>query len=412
MHYKEREIRDEMQAHIEDMMLDLVSSGMEEAEARAEAEKAFGDVESAVQSTIEVEGGLPKLLSHPLLLGVIGYVVLFLVMQFAHAAVSPSAVAGQIQVVMLWWVFIGVTALTALFVHWMIQFVGPHSLYSLRLTMLFTVLVSLSITSVLDIDNFEVNVSAVAVGVVAYAVVALFWKYVSVNMARIIMYGYAVLVTWSTLIEEPLLGFIGEARCLFITPDNVELVGALAACQQVPFVGRATAPLILAGLIGAVYVVGFLRKYVSSNTVEMYKKLALTAGVVALPVVPMMTPDLNNYGELDVLPQKAAIYEVYWDVLGRSPEEKDYLFYARTRGYENLDRVSEVLYKSGERRLKINLLHLEYAGRSATKEEVDAYVESRKTIDDIRMELQEEYGASTLLEELEEEITPGEDPQN
>lgn len=401
-------IREELEAHIEDMTADFVAAGMDAALAREKAESSFGDMDAHVEATADVEQVLPSRFRQPRVLACIGYAIVLLGMLAAIESIGASSVTGQLQVFTLWWVFVGITGMVLLFLYWIIDYLGLKTAYVLRVGLLFTILASLSMTSVLDVDNFEVNVHAVIAGIMVYLLGEVFWKRMSAAARRAIIYAFGAVVSWSTLIEEPIFGFIGTARCLFITPDNVELVGVLAACEQVPLVGRATAPIILAVLLGAPYMVYFALKYWRAHGVQLSRKLIFTAGLVAMPVAPMIVTDVNNYGELDVIPQKAVIYETYMEILGRAPEDKDYLFYARTRAYENMVGIEEILYNSYERRLKINLLHLEYLGRSATKDEVDLYVFNRKSIEAIREELQ--LGEHSLLEELEAGIEPV-DPQ-
>lgn len=410
MHYKEQEIREELEAHIQDMIADLVHDGMNTADAEEQAREAFGEMEQAVQSTIAVEGPLSSWFTRPIVWVTSLYAVISIVLTIAVNVFVGSSVSAQLQVVLLWWIFVGITGLLLLLLHWILDFVGSDSLHSVRLSFLFTIVASISITSVLDIDNFEGNVHAVVLGIVVYGLLALLWKRVTVKLLRAVVFGFGALVTWTTLIEEPLFQFFGTSRCLFITPDGVELVGALAQCKQVGVVSRPTAPLIIAILLALFYVGRFLKQYVFSQNVHTVRKLVLSAAVIAMPVVPAMVPDLNNYGELDVVPYKRDIYESYISILGRSPEEKDYLFYGRTRAYENMDAVEDILFESRERRVKVNLLYLEIVGRSATPAEVTAYIQQRLSIEEIRNELLAEYGgvSEDVLEELETFDSPSE----
>lgn len=385
--FKEQDIREELENHIQEMVFDLVEQGIEQAAAEQQARAAFGDVDTAVEATLEVDGEV-RWVRRPGLFALGIYVAMMCMLIAAMLVTAPGVVSSQIQVLLLWWVFVGITAVVLTGIHWVLQYTGMATMQGLRVSLLLILFTSLSITSVLDVDNFEVNVHAVLAAILVYIVAASIWKQVTVDMRRGIIFAFAALVVWTTLIEQPLFGFIGTARCLFLTADTLSIVQVPAECVRVPFLSRATAPLIILLLVGVPYVGAFVWKYWGSQATAISRKVLFTAGVVAMPVTPFIVTDVNNYGELDVIPWKADIYAAYEEVLGRSPEEKDIEFYAQTRAYENMDAVREVLYNSRERRLKINLLYMHYLGRSATTEEVDKYVQNRSTIADIIQDLE------------------------
>jgi hypothetical protein len=146
-------------------------------------------------------------------------------------------------------------------------------------------------------------------------------------------------------------------------------------------------PAYLFLLLGIPFLWLFVLQYVRNNGTRAYRKLSMSAVIVALPFMPLFVHDVNNYGELDILPWKADIYVAYAEILGRAPEQKDIDFYGMTRSYKQMEQVRDVLYRSAERRLKIDLLYREELHRSATEEEIDAYVESRSSVGTIRDDL-------------------------
>lgn len=381
-----RRVREELEAHIGDLASEFVERGYSDADARTAAEQQFGDA-------VAVENALvTRSLDARVVLGVT-YALAGSALITALFSVREPVLQAQIQWAVFVWACLSVIAAVLVCICWAMEFYGMHSGLTLWVAVLLTLLVSMVVTLVLDIDNFEVNIHAIGLGGLLLVVGGALWSRFSVRIQQMLLYGYATAVTYSTLVEEPLFSFVGTARCLFLTPDAVPLTGVNVHCQQVSLLSGMLFPAYLFLLLGIPFLLKFLFTYVRDRGPRLYRKLSMSAVVFALPLMPLFVSDVNNYGELDILRWKADIYEAYHDVLGRSPEQKDIDFYATTRSYEHMEVVREVLYQSYERRLKIDLLHQEELGRHATEEEIAAYVERRITAEDIRSELQQRSAA-------------------
>lgn len=383
--YQDKLILEELEGHIEDAVEDLVHQGMDEKSARKKAHSQFGNFESIHEEVSAIHSHPSWILLHPATLCVVayGFVSLVLFMWYVITDVNGTA----IELFTLWWIFFGIGSVVLMVNRWITEYLGLQSIQVIWTTFLFTFFASLSLTVVLDIDNFEGSIHALLLAAVLIISSKLLWNKLTVRWKYILIYGFTVATIWSSAAEQPLFDFIGTARCLFITPDDIPLTGALAYCKQIkPFSGYLI-PIYLVMLIGAPYLFRFLWRYLQSTATARYRKMILTAAFAAIPLFPFFLNDLNNYGQLDVVKWKPDIYEVYWETLGRRPEEKDILFYAQTRAYENLDAVREVLYNSKERKIKIDLIYQEVLGRNARKRQTQQYVEHRTSVDEIYNEL-------------------------
>ncbi len=386
--HRDQLIQEELHAHIADTVDDLVSEGMSTEEAQHIAQQQFGDIQgikkqvaSQYSNSVWERFGPLVCIGGPYVTLSLSFLILWLFLQ-------KTMIGATLAPLFLWWVYIGIIAFVLMLVYWIIEYAGLSSTRSAFISIFFVLLAALSLTSILDINDFEVNIHAVFLGVLLYVLGRFVWPHVSAFIKRSVLYLFTVAVLWSTLVQEPLFAFVGTARCLYIRSSEGALPEVLAICSQVPFMSRLLIPLYLLIIVGLPYFIYFLMRYWSNSSTMLYRKIIMSAAIVALPVTPFIFHDVNTLGGLDVIPWKADIYEVYWEVLGRRPEDKDIQFYARTRAYENLDQVKEVLYQSKERRLKIRLLYQEFLGRKPSKEEVQFYTENKRSIDGIIEDLQ------------------------
>lgn len=378
-------IHEELQGHIDDMVEDLVSEGVNEEDARAQAAEAFGDFDAIAKEVKTVDGVFGRISGAQLLVSI--YIVVFASILFGGLFLGGIG-GSAFELPLLWWSFVGGIGMVVVGVRWLVDYMGFGSTRVVQAAYLFTAFIGFGLTRVLDIDNFEVNLHVLLFGVVLYGVVALGWNWFSVKVKKVFVYSFAVLATWSVLAEQPIFDFWGTARCLYITRDNIPLEGALATCQQVSVFSGMIIPIHVTTLTAVVFFIHFLwKEYWKSPAVSVSRKVILTSMLIGIAVVPSFIKDINNYGELDVVPWKQDIYTMYWEVLGRRPEQKDIEFYARIRAYENLGPAYEVLWNSSERRLKIRLVYSEVLGRYPTDEELQQYRENRRTVDGIYQDL-------------------------
>lgn len=393
--YTEQRIDEELRSHIEDMVDDLVLQGVDRAQARKQALAAFGDMEQIKRDTLQYASsnvGLFTRLSTAQLLFTI-YVICFLILIILWGTIGHSLYGARLEPVLLWWVFIGITGLITLLVHWMQEYYGLQERAFLT-PIIFVLLASLSLTNILDIDNFEVNVHAVLLGALFFIALNIFWGKISIRFKQYLLYGFSILTTWATLAEQPLFNFLsywfGQSRCLFIMPSPVPLHGELAKCQQVTWTNVPLLSLYTLLLVGVPVILFFLAKYWTNSATRLWRKCVMTLACLALPLAPFAVNGINQFGALDVIPWKAGIYASYEEILGRDPEPKDLEFYAMTRSYLHMDRVREQLYISEERRIKIDLITQEVLHRHATPEEIQYFVDHRQSVQQIYDELRQQ----------------------
>ncbi|MBI2410982.1 MAG: hypothetical protein HYV32_03790 [Candidatus Kerfeldbacteria bacterium] len=388
--YHNQLVREELEAHIADMTDDLVLEGMERVIARRTAEETFGHIDAIEQQVCAQHRQSFWHRANPFLVLGASYLLIALTFVLLRFALGRSVNAARLEPIMLWWAFVGITAIGMMCVHWISEYRGYRDHRFVRMVFLFILLLSFSITAVLDIDNFEVNLHAILFLLMTYVFLRWRWEQSALLLKRALVFGASAFVIWMTLLERPIFQFVGTARCLFLTPDTIPLTGALAKCQQVPLESELLLPIYVVLIIGIPTMVLFWSHYIQNSATALYRKIAFSAVLVAMPVTPTLVHNVNNYGELDIVPWKAQIYFAYEEVLGRAPEQKDIDFYAVTASYKNMEKVRDVLYASYERQLKIDLLYQEILHRHATEAEGAAYIENRKSVKQIEAELREQ----------------------
>jgi hypothetical protein len=142
-------------------------------------------------------------------------------------------------------------------------------------------------------------------------------------------------------------------------------------------------PIYITLFIGIPYFIYFLIRYCLNKGSKIYRKIVLTSATISCLIVPVLFNDINNYNQISIIPWKAEIYNIYQEVLGRDPEEKDIEFYAITRAFKDMSKVRQILYTSKERKVKINLIFVEVLNRQATAKEVEFYVAKRFGVEEI-----------------------------
>lgn len=438
MKFKNKEILTELQSHIQERSEELRFKGLTPEKAQKQAAQEFGQLETVYQQVKNIKGSawLPWLSPKALLLWTYCFLTMALLAIYFG---FKNQVAGTIfEPLLLYWAGFSIVGGTVIISYWLIEFLGLGKHKTLWVTILFIALLNLPITAILDIDNFEVNVHAMFLGITLILLSKIFWPKLTIWWQKFIIYGYAIIATTSILREKPLFNFIGKARCLFLTPDNVPLTGALASCQQVQPWSGMLIPVYLTLLIGVPYLFYFLIRYWLNKSTRLYRKIILSSSALGLIIVPMVVNGVNNYGQIDIVPRKAEIYQlyqeilqrdptaeeiefyaqtrayqhldriretllnseeyninldqapwrptieqIYWDILGRDPRTNELRFYAVTRAYQDMERVKETLYQSEERKIKINLIFQEVLKRPATEEELDFYIKNKTSIEDI-----------------------------
>lgn len=388
--HREKLIDEELEAHIADAVLDLISQGMEKRQADEVARQQFGNIIDIKKQTVEQYSDSIWNRFGPTVCIIGPYAVLSVVFLLMWLVMRRSLIGVTLEPFFLWWVFAGVIAMTLLIVKWIFEYTGLLKIQGVVASMIFVLLEAFSLTNVLDINDFEVNIHAVLLAAVLFLVLQLAWKRLSALIKTMAVYGFTVVVTWSALVQEPLFGFIGTARCLYIKSSEGALPEVVAMCSQVPFMSRLLIPIYILLAVGVPFMIYFLFRYWISQSTVIWRKVIFSCVVAALPLAPAFVNDVNTLGGLDVIPWKAEIYQAYWETIGRRPEEKDFDFYARTRAYENIEQVKTVLFASQERRLKIRLIYQEVLGRAPSKEEIGFYIENQRTIDGIYEDLQKQ----------------------
>lgn len=378
-------IDDELNSHLEDLADDLVSEGLPATAARTEAERRFGDVTATRAELL----ALHPVKRWPVLgLAVSGYFLYGALLFDMSTLVPARGLLGLAleRLLVAWWSWLVLGAIL-LMNWWLMQFYGVQRKWIVPAVVALTLLCGLSITAVLDIDNFEVNLHALAAGIVFTLLLLAVWSKLSVRLRLGLLMSFAFVMSLAAIQQKLLFAFLWPARCLYLTPATAPLTGALAQCEQLVWWNPMLWPLYgLLGL-GMVWLSLHLWRLWRNRGTYWYRKILTTTALSALPLLPIHKNNLNNAGGLDVIPWKQQIYSAYWDILGRAPEDKDFAFYADTRAYEHMSRIRAVLHHSYERRLKITLVFQHILKRAPTTEELESYAQSYLSIDEIRAEL-------------------------
>lgn len=388
-----RFIDDELKSHLEELTDDLVTQGLSVSAARTEAERQFGDLVTIKKEILQL---------HPfkrwpvLVVSSVLYLLIGSLLYASNSLLPPRGLLGlwNERLIINWWSWLALVMILLL-AWWIIQFYSLTSKIVVPAVVGFALVCGISITSVLDIDNFEVNLHALAAAIIFSVVVMLTWPRLSMHWRQWLLLGFVLLLSWNAIRQEPLFDRLLPISCLYLTPDAVPLTGVLQQCRQLPWTNLMLWPLYGVVIVGGGWLVWYVAQLWRNRGTYWYRKVITTAALVVLPVLPLMKNNLNNQGELDVIPWKRDIYAAYWDILGRSPETKDFEFYASSRAYLHMSRIREVLYASPERRLKIKLLFKEVLGRKGTRREIRYYAKSYLTIEEITAELETAHLGST-----------------
>ncbi|MFA6908452.1 MAG: hypothetical protein WC289_01045 [Patescibacteria group bacterium] len=379
------DIREELETHLRDCEDSLISDGVHPRDAHTRAVQLFGELHR-VELDVAREHQRQSLWSMRAI--IVGMVFLAIAISLGYWLRSYPLTGALFQPVMLSILYLGIFALVLVLIRWMVEFWGLNSKEVLLFSLLFSLLINVSITAIYDIDKVLVPIQAILVGSLLLAVVITFWNSLSVFARRVAIYGFAIFAIWTAIHGQATISFLGLPSCIYLTRDAVPLSGELAQCKEMPFFYPLLWP-VYAVIISALFVTfHFLKRYVASAGTFAHRKIVMTTALALVPLLPLAVHDVNNYGKIDVISWKPAIYQSYHNILDRDPQPKDMDFYAYTRSYQNIKRVEAVLYASQERRIKINLLHQEILHRDASEAEMDFFIQSRMTVTDIRTKLQ------------------------
>jgi len=379
-----RSIKEELTSHFDDLVFELMAEGVSRSEAEKQASIEFGDFEKHLKETIAVSGALPwslaKIFNGVYLLS--GLTLIILAVGF------PSLIAGtHVETALLWWVFSCYLLLGLIGERWLIEYRGIDSKHSVWLAMTWTHLIALAATVILDIDKFENNVHAIVFSLLVLTPVLLLWNKLDTKIRRLVIYLQTTVVLWSIFTDTLIFNFLMPARCFFVTPDNVPLNGVLSSCTQVQLSNPALYPIYAVVMLGLPLIAVTLYKYSRNQGSFRYRKACLPLLSVLVIFVPWFINDINNEAMLDVISAKPKIFAIYQSSLGRDPEDKDIRFYAKTRAYTNLDKIEETLNASDERKQVIQKIYLNKTGRVATNEEIEAAVDSKISVQELRASL-------------------------
>ncbi|MEK7570076.1 MAG: permease prefix domain 1-containing protein [Patescibacteria group bacterium] len=380
-------VRQELESHIADQADELVEQGIDREEALRQARLAFGDIKKCEQEVLAFNA--TRLLFTPMILAAVGAAVAICLSLGSWLRQYPLT-GVLLQPVLLGAVYLGLFTLVTRALTWLLEYWSITSRTALWASLVFGVAVNMSLTLVNDLDDFLVPLHALALALLLLAVLQRHWRALPIFYKKIFIYGFSITATWSAIHGKAVFAFLYTQPCLYLTRDTTPLTGALAACQQVPLAHPVLWPLYALGLVALVAGVRFLGRYWKNTGSYRSRKVALSVIFAALPLLPLAVHDVNNYGKVDVISWKPAIFQAYQDILGRNPQSKDITFYARTRAYTQLPRVREVLYQSVERTLVIEKIHQKILGRSASTAEINFFFEGRQTVEEIRTTLRQD----------------------
>lgn len=366
--------QDELEGHILDCAAD---QGIDLAEAR----KRFGDIGAIGQQLSAI---------HPWLAAYADWIVLVVILLasaplYFSAMVWANTIPGFLaERLLVWWWGVMIALAGFVLLKWQAEMVMPNTktllLYALSTGFVF----SLVITAVLDVNNFETTVYNAIFSLISGVALWLSWPKLQLKQKQLLLYsavGLMLLFAWR---EKGWLEAVLFPNCLYLQPDPYTV--APKECTQVSWLHPWLLVIYATGLASTALLTHYCLRLWRQSSV-LYRKVITTGAFVLLPITPLVLSGVNQSGKLDALPWKRDVYTAYVDILGRRPEQKDYDFYAQTRSYQHLSTVRAVLYKSAERRLKIQLLFQEILLREPTPEELNTYAESTLTIKEIYDEL-------------------------
>lgn len=387
-----RAIDDELNAHLLDLQDDLMAQGLTAADATATAHKQFGEVAAIRQELIGIHRGALSYL-WPLLGGLfIVSVIPFYILRVQ----APQRIVGLLsEHVIIWWWLAFITVAAVVLARWLMQFYGLQTRFSLYSVLALALVVSNVITIVLDVDNFEVSLHGIIFALLVGGGLLVAWAKLSFAWKRRLLLLATIIIVLSALREEPIFQFALQDTCLYLTPDKFPLAGELRNCVQLQWWHPLLYPIYLELLVCGAILLNHVYRLWQSHGTALWRKLVMTSALVALPVIPLFVQDINNRGEIDIVPWKRSIYKSYVLILGRAPEQKDYDFYAQTRSYLHMSRLREVLRASEERRIKITQMYEHILDRAPTAAELDDYANSTKSIKKIKRELKQQRATLT-----------------
>lgn len=378
----ENDIRAELDAHFDDAEAAYVREGFAPREAQMRALTEFGDRASVETQLAEI--GVDRAIPAAVLLGSAAYVIVLAVLTAAE--VAGVGKGTPLDILFLWWLQAGVGIAAYLPVVWLTQYFGIRSVRTPATAFAFSFLVALSMTLVVDLNDFETSLHLAPL-ILALSLVAFrFWRRVPLTLQRASLMAVHAFAMFAAFANVRVFGFLRPESCLYLRPSGVPLVGELASCRQVTFPDPALVALIGVTLVFVALFSSSLAAFLRGAATAVGRKTAVLAFSIALPLAPLMTGNLNAYGQWDVLEWEPAIYAAYQDILGRNPQDKDIAFYAQTRSYLHMNRIRKVLAASKERRLVIDNVYTAAVGRPATDAEMAYHVDHRTPVDAIRDE--------------------------
>lgn len=378
---RQEEVRLELESHRADLREDLLRSGIPEEQVEHKLQEVFGDLDRVMQQTLAVQ---TRRSLHPTT-----WLFIFSVLSLTYISALFFAFTGS-EIVFIWSGIWCVLSLGLILVRFWLEYFGLKESRAIYAAFLMSLLYSFSLTAILDINNFELTIHLIGLAIVMGIGMQFSWAKLSLSLKYGCFYLFSAVATFSAVTEQPLFGFLGSLRCLFIQPSIIPLTGELASCQQLPLWHPLLLLLYAVVLGGGGYVLYMTWGYIKNASTAWIKKVVLLSSLVSMGFVPALLPDLNRYGEVDIIPWKREIYLAYREILGRDPEEKDVEFYARSKAYHDMYHLKDVLYESEERKLKIDLLYQEIFHRHATPEEIEALAEQKLSVEQIREWLQQQ----------------------
>lgn len=383
----EQEIKLELESHLADQQEELVHAGMSAEEAKIKALELFGSLDDHVIATLSAHTPA-RFFFHPTTTIFILSLCTLTVSGLLFVTLAGSTNQLVAEKALVWSGFCSLVGLALCLTRFLIEYFGLKTQAVVYASLVLSLLMSFSITSLLDLNNFEVTIHLMFLALILAMTLHFGWKRIVLPVKYAVLYLFSGLSMFVAFIEHPIFGFIGSFRCLFILPATTPLTGSLAVCQQLPLWHPLLLLLYTLVFGGGVYLLTIFWSYLKNHSTGLYRKVILVASMSSFGLAPMALPDLNKYGEMDIVPWKIEIYSAYEDILGRDPEQKDIEFYARSHAYQDMVRLKEVLYQSDERKLKIDLLYQTILHRQATPQEISDLVQQQMTVEEITVWLE------------------------
>lgn len=385
--YQQKLIREELDAHIEDMMADLISEGMDPIEAKTIAQREFGNQQDIEAEVLHIHRRWTWLPWSPTALITTVYGIILLILIIMTFAFFESIEGTAVEVLTVWTIYGAIIGMALLILLWFSEYFGWHNRSMLFISAAVSMLLAISLTIIFDIDKFETNIHAAAFTLLVILVGNIVWSHLGVRLRQAVVYLHAIIVLRSIITHDPLFSYIAKPGCWFITQDAA-LTGALASCTQTFWWSPILLPIYLTCIISSAYIVYALLKYLRAQYVQTIRKVGIGACFMGMIVTPVFVHDINDQAWFDVLHKKPEIYQAYQDILGRNPTDSEMEFYAKTRSYEHINKIREVLFTSEEHTQKIQMIYTEVLGRKATKKELKQHIANKDTVSDIYLQLE------------------------